>query len=308
MDAEVGTAPLSVDRRATLEQLRAFAAVVDGGGFLAASATLGRTQSAVTQSLKKLEDVLGCRLIDRRQGHVLGPTPAGLRLLPQAREILARVTLAVETLRRPSLAGRVRVGVPDDMRAGDIQAALAGTLAANADLSVAVRSGLSGDIAALYARDALDVALFRKPTEAPVVGTGRLRTLRRERLTWVGAQAGDFHGSGPLPLVLYAEGCAYRSVVLTILAAQGRAAEIVYSTYTLENLQGAVRAGLGIAVVPAGTLFDGAVALGPRQGLPSLPDIDLVLAVRDAEGPHRALAADLVTACGLRGPGSAGPA
>ncbi|MDX5630372.1 MULTISPECIES: LysR family transcriptional regulator [unclassified Brenneria] len=69
------------DRRVTLEHLRAFVSIAEDGGFQRASEKLYRTQSAVTQSLRKLEEILGCRLLERRQGHIVGLTADGQRLL-----------------------------------------------------------------------------------------------------------------------------------------------------------------------------------------------------------------------------------
>lgn len=284
------------DRRTTLEQLRVFLAIVEGDGFSAAGTALGRTQSALTQSLKKLEETVGCRLLDRRQGRVVGLTPAGERLLPQAREILARVDVAVETLRRPALTGRVRIGVPDDVRVADIQAALAGVLAMNADLAVEIRSANSGEIADHYARGALDVALFRRPVGLEIRGPGRIEVLDRMALVWIAAETAQCSSDGPLPLVLYSDGCLYRQAALSLLAAHGRVWRVVYTTNATENLKGAVRAGLGVTVLPSDAVFDGATVLGTRRGFPRLPSVALVLGQRDGDGPHRALAADLATA------------
>jgi molybdenum-dependent DNA-binding transcriptional regulator ModE len=70
------SAQLTDDRRITLEQLRTLASILEVGGFQGASYQMHRTQSAVTQSLKKLEEILGCRLLERKQRHVAGLTPS----------------------------------------------------------------------------------------------------------------------------------------------------------------------------------------------------------------------------------------
>ncbi len=294
-----GSARAGMDRRTTLEQLRSFTAVVDGGGFSMASAALGRTQSAVTQSLKKLEDAVGCRLLDRRQGHVTGLTPAGRRLLPQAREILARVSVAVETVRHQEIAGRVRLGVPDDVRVDAIQSALAGCLAMNPALDVEVQSAFSGEIAERYREGTLDVALFRQPAGSRPDPDAGIRLLRTEKLVWVAAAPLRFDRVGPLPLALYAEGCFYRVAVLGLLAAYGRTARLVYTTHSTDNLERAVLAGLGITATAADAVFDGAVVLGPEQGFPALPDAALMLAVRPGEEACRLLSKALIAACDL---------
>lgn len=108
------------DRRITLEQLRAFVAVAEELDFQRASHHLGRSQSALTQSLQKLEDILECRLIARRRGQVEDVTENGKRLLPLAEEILSRLSAAVDSFRQPALQGRIRLGVPDDFPLGNI--------------------------------------------------------------------------------------------------------------------------------------------------------------------------------------------
>src|SRR5260370_33378211 len=100
------------DRRITLEQLRVLVSVIEAGGFQSASRQIHRTQSAVTQSLKKLEEILGCRLLERPQGHVLGLTPEGERFLPAPREILPRVSDALRAVQIPDRKGKIPVGEP----------------------------------------------------------------------------------------------------------------------------------------------------------------------------------------------------
>lgn len=83
------------DRRVTLEQLRAFVLLSQGKGFSGTGLNLCRTQSAITQSLRKFEEILGCKLIARRKGHISGLTNDGKRFLPAAYEILHRVSEAI---------------------------------------------------------------------------------------------------------------------------------------------------------------------------------------------------------------------
>lgn len=86
------------DRRITLEHLRIFVAVAEAGGFQDAGLHVHRTQSAVTQSIKRLEEYMRCRLLERGQGQHTSLTGEGVRFLPEAKEILARVDHAVRAL------------------------------------------------------------------------------------------------------------------------------------------------------------------------------------------------------------------
>ena len=68
-----------------LEALRALVSIVEQGGFSAAAERLGRTQSAISLQIKRLEQTLGQVLLHRVQGRVTGPTAEGEALLGYAR-------------------------------------------------------------------------------------------------------------------------------------------------------------------------------------------------------------------------------
>ena len=92
--------------------LRTFLAVAEAGNVTHAAAALGRTQSAVSVQLRKLEAALAVRLFDRR-ARGMGLTEAGETLLPAARRALAEVERIAGLFAQP-LSGRIRVGIPDD--------------------------------------------------------------------------------------------------------------------------------------------------------------------------------------------------
>lgn len=266
------------DRRVTLEQLRAFAVIAEGGGFHAASPVLGRTQSAITQSLRKLEQTLGCRLIVRRQGRVAGLTAEGTRLLPLAHDILARVDQAVRSLRAPMLAGELRLGVPDDFDIGDIHGALSRSRSSHPDLRLQVTSALSARIEAMLQASDLDIAIFK--TMAPPPGA---RVLRSEPLCWFGASAAMVADDQPLSLAVFPEGCAYRESALAALRTAGRSATLAFVSASYDSIRRAVSAGLGIAPLPRKAAGPDHVVLGARQGLPALGKVQLVLCQREGE-------------------------
>src|SRR4029077_15088217 len=99
-----------------LELLRSFVSVVDAGGFTRAGERVHRTQSTVSQQIKRLEDDIGQPLLNR-SGKDLTPTEAGQRLLSYARRLLALAEDARDVLTRPGNEGAVRLGVPEDFAA-----------------------------------------------------------------------------------------------------------------------------------------------------------------------------------------------
>src|SRR5271163_1175467 len=98
-------------RRLNLDQLEAFAAVVELGSFSAAAARLNLTQPAVSFQIRQLEQRLGLRLVER-VGRRVQPTAAGLDLLPHIRRIDEAVAGAVAAMahRASGVTGRVRLG------------------------------------------------------------------------------------------------------------------------------------------------------------------------------------------------------
>jgi DNA-binding transcriptional LysR family regulator len=74
-----------------LELLRSFVSVVDSGGFTRAGERVHRTQSTVSQQIKRLEDDVGQPLLNRN-GKDVTPTEAGERLLSYARRLLSPAT------------------------------------------------------------------------------------------------------------------------------------------------------------------------------------------------------------------------
>src|SRR6266700_3378196 len=99
-----------------LELLRSFVSVVEAGGFTRAGERVHRTQSTVSQQIKRLEDDIGQPLLNRN-GKDVTPTEAGERLLSYARRLLSLAEEARDVLARPGHEGAIRLGVPEDFAA-----------------------------------------------------------------------------------------------------------------------------------------------------------------------------------------------
>src|SRR6476646_4595794 len=94
--------------------LRVFVLIAEGHTFTQAAARVGRTQSAVSMQVKRLEEILGQPVLSRGKGGSVELTPHGHYLLSRARQILALNDEVLTTFRAPQIAGRVRLGSPDD--------------------------------------------------------------------------------------------------------------------------------------------------------------------------------------------------
>src|SRR5215813_8704407 len=98
------------------ELLRSFVSVIDAGGFTRAGERVHRTQSTVSQQIRRLEDNFGRPLL-LRKGKGVAPTEEGERLLSYARRILALAEEARDVVARPADEGIVRLGIPEDFAA-----------------------------------------------------------------------------------------------------------------------------------------------------------------------------------------------
>src|SRR5260370_41259866 len=99
-----------------LDLLRSFVSVVDSGGFTRAGERVHRTQSTVSQQIKRLEEDVGQPLLIRN-GKEGTPTEAGERLLSYARRLLSLAEEARDVVTRPGHEGAGRLGIPEGFAA-----------------------------------------------------------------------------------------------------------------------------------------------------------------------------------------------
>jgi len=267
------------DRSLTLEQLRSFVAIVQGGGFQQAGALVSRSQSAVTQSLKRLEECVGCTLLVRRQGHLVGPTPEGRRFLRYAMDVLERVAQAVAVLKQPELKGQVRLGVPDDFMIEHLHAVISSCLVTNPSLRIDVTSAVSSQLQSLFKQQALDIVIC-KTLEPPSVLPDAYEVLRSEPLHWVADKRLTFDSVFRMPLIVFPVGCTYREAAVAALEQHGKGWYIAYTSASYENVRLAVSAGLGIGILSHSALGAQHVVLDDAHGFPALPMVQLTMAVR----------------------------
>lgn len=288
------TLPGSEDRGLTLEQLRSFIAVVECGGFQQAGVLVNRSQSAVTQSIKRLEESLGCSLLVRKQGHLLGTTPEGQRFFRHALGVLEQVEQAVGALKHPALKGRVRLGVPDDFVIEHLHTVISRCLAIHPSLRIDVVSTVSSQLQSLFQHRKLDIVIYKmlapQPGQSPTS-----EVLRSEPLYWVGNKAVSLDDLSHIPLVVFPEGCAYRQAALAALEGHGKPWHIAYTSASYENIRRAVSAGLGIGILSRSAVGTQLAVLDESQGFPTLPMVHLAMAVSNEQGLYRQVANYLVS-------------
>ena len=262
--------------------LRGFLAVAEAGNVTHAAAALGRTQSAVSVQLRKLEDALSVRLFDR-QARGMRLTEEGEALLPAARRALGEIERIAGLFAQP-LSGRIRVGIPDDYGVQVLERALAGFAARHPSVEVFVRCGFSVGFPEAIRRNELDLAVFTARLESDAG-----EPILSEPTVW--AAGGDFASApqGPVRLALFDRSCWWRDAALSALERAGRPYEIAYSSESVAGVKAAVLAGLAVGVLAASTLDRGMRVLGANDGFPPLPSSALVFLQGDG-APSEALA------------------
>ncbi|MDB5381642.1 MAG: DNA-binding transcriptional regulator, LysR family [Rhodospirillales bacterium] len=253
--------------------LRAFVLIAEGGSVTRAAARVGRTQSAVSMQIKRLEEFLGKPLL-MRNGRGLSPTPHGAWLLDRARQVLALNDQIVAGFWEPALVGHVRLGVPDDYALRWLPGILADFAETHPAVEVEVVCFNSDALADRMELGLLDLALLSEGHSAPG-WTGQ--EIWRGPLRWVGSARHAAHRRDPLPLVLARDGCTWREAALNALAGIGRASRVTYNSATQSGCFALALAGLGVTVSTTAPLPEGLAWLGTGDGLPELGTMGIEL-------------------------------
>ncbi|WP_233858821.1 LysR substrate-binding domain-containing protein [Paraburkholderia sp. HD33-4] len=260
-----------MNRNLDLDLVRTFVAVADCGSMTVAANLLHMTQGAVSQQVKRLEDVLDCLLFVRKTRR-LELSRQGEQFLVKARTLLRLNDEIWADMTGQPLRGALRVGVPYDLvtRLAPAMKAFANAhprveislvCAASPELSEAVNSGR------------LDVSLVES-----VASEAEGEVVCIEPLVWVAGRGSDAWRKRPLPLSMVDERCAFRPVVLGALADEGIAWRTVFESGNIEATAATVRAGLAITAWLVSTVPGDLETLIPRvTGLPALPAFAICL-------------------------------
>jgi DNA-binding transcriptional LysR family regulator len=246
--------------------LRTLIAVVEQGGFIKAAEYLHKTQSTVSQQMKRLEQEVGVQVF-KTMGRKRRLTNEGEMLVGYARRLLALQDDAIASLQESGVGGEVRVGVSQGVAETMLPELLAGFARENPAVRLFVETGYSPDLNAAYERGEYDLVVTLSLDEA--AGKGEL--LGVEPLAWIGADSWEWSGSRKLPLATYTEYCQFRQACITALDQSKTPWRIVYTTSSYQGLMAAVKSGLAITVRPQSAVLEGTELVGSRLGLPSLP-------------------------------------
>ena len=227
-----------------LELLRSFVSVVAVSLKTRAGERVHRTQSTVSQQIKRLEEDVGQPLLIR-SGKDVTPTEAGERLLTYARRLLSLAEEARDVLSRPGSEGAIRIGITEDFAAYRLTRLLATFARSHPKLRLDVRSGQSLFLHRDLERGDLDLALIKRA----VSEKGGI-AVWPERVHWVTSKSHPRDtATGSVPLIGFGSGCLYRAHAIHALERAGRNWHMAYTSSSLAGIQAAVAAGLGLSIL-----------------------------------------------------------
>jgi DNA-binding transcriptional LysR family regulator len=273
-----------------LELLRSFVSVVDSGGFTRAGERVHRTQSTVSQQIKRLE-LETDRPLFRRTTRSVALTDDGEMLLGDARRLLQFEEAARHRLAAPQVSGTVRLGVVEEVASGSLPSALSRFAKLHPGVKLEVQIGVSAELIEQLNAGRLDTVFAKRP-----LGTSKGRLVWREPLVWAAAETFDLIPGAALPLALYRERSISREAALAALNDSELTWEIIYTSPSLTGVRAAALAGLAITPLPASALIAGLRILGVEEGLPPLPDLEFAIYEKArVDKAAAALAAALLT-------------
>jgi DNA-binding transcriptional LysR family regulator len=250
-----------------LELLRTFVAVADSGSFSNAAPLVGRSQSAVSMQMQRLEHSLDRPLLIRKP-QAARPNAAGEALLPYARRLLRLSAEAQAAVTQSAETGTVRLGAPEDYAAYFLPPVLARFAAEHPLVSIELVCEPSRSLSTAINSGRIDLALVT------CLASGELDMLRREPIVWAAAADKAAWTIEPLPVALFEAGCGpAHAHVVEALKTSGRPYRVAYSSASLAGLVGVVEAGLAVTAVarcsvpPSLRIFGKAEGLPPVQGL-----------------------------------------
>ncbi|RWD88817.1 MAG: LysR family transcriptional regulator [Mesorhizobium sp.] len=250
--------------------IRTFVTTSDKASMTAAANALNLTQGAVSQQIKRLEEVLGQSLFERdRRG--LRLTRSGERLLDRAKRLLQLNDEIIAEMGGKAVAGRVRIGVPYDLVSTLLQPVLKTYAEAYPQVEISLVCASSPELAAALAAGTIDLAVIEERA-GPTAG----ECLAVDRLVWVGARGGSARLKRPLPVSMVADTCAFRPAVLAALGTHGLDWRTVFENGNIDATTATVRSDLAVTTWLASTVPADLDILSDPD-LPALPNFSVNL-------------------------------
>lgn len=278
-----------------VDAVQAFVTIADLQSFTRAAETLGTTQGAISVKLKRLEDRLGQRLIER--------TPRSVRLSAQGAVFLigAREFLAAHDRALAGLSGARRrfcLGIAAHVAGPEVPTLLARLNAHDPGLTIEVRMDNSHALQDAFDRGELDATIIRREDDrrdGEVLGA--------EHFGWFAAPQFEHRAGEPLRLAALSPACGVRDIARHALDAASITWTEVFLGGTSSMVTAAVSAGLAISAFSCRLAPPGTIEVSQRFGLPPLPPSEIVMFSTLTDAKSREALRTLATAFREHRPG-----
>ena len=257
-----------------IDLLRSFAVIAEVRTLSRAANRIGRTQSALSQQMKRLEEIVDQPLFQRTGRGVVLTNP-GERLLIHAQRILRLHDEAMADLCGKGLSGNIRFGCPDDYAAVFLPPLLRQFSSQHPHALVEVVCGPTPRLLEHLDKRAVDLAMISLPEDSADSPDGEI--IRREQLVWIGYPGLDAAHFDPLPLALSDPDTLDHIAACEALQRAGRAYRIAYASSSLSGLTALVRSGQAFAVMTQTAVPPDLCILSADPGLPPLPAVGISL-------------------------------
>ncbi len=254
--------------------LKSFIAIAEMGSFSQAANVVGRTQSAVSLQIKKLEDSLNCVLFDR-SNRQMALTEQGEIFLGYARRMIELQWEAYTRLNEPDIKGEINLGTPEDFATHYLPNILATFAKHHPHVQLNVRCDLTLNLVSSFRKGEYDIILVKRDPERVKGGI----KVWREPLIWVAASY--YQLKTPVSLILSPQPCIYRARALAALDRARKPWTITYTSPSLAGTVAAAKAGLGVTVLPSNMVPEGLSAVRGPIKLPHLADSEVALIKKD---------------------------
>lgn len=277
-------------RNIPTDLLRAFVTVVDFKGFSAAADLLGRSQPAVSLQIKRLQDLVGQKLLER-PGLPIVLTEQGQVLYRYAKQILALNDQVLAEFQTNAVIGRIHFGIPSEFATTVLPKIVGRFVRAYPNITLEVTSALSKNLLSEKRRQQFDLilALHDDPSSA---GDD---LVIEEELVWVGNGSESWDDVQRIPLIVAPEGCVYRARAIERLQAAGMPWQVVYTNPDLAGIAAAIDEGLGITPLATSTVPSQLSPLKADDTLPAMGRVGVSLTRPKNKNPEAVqLLADFV--------------
>lgn len=224
--------------------IQCFIAAAETKSFTKAAERVGRTQSAVSQQIAKLENILGKILFKRAKNLEL--TNDGEVFLSYARRIFTLHRETIEHFKEPELKGEVRFGIPDDFASVFLYDILSDFISIHPNISLHIECDLTLNLYDKFNKNDLDLVLLKMALPKNHKNGVKFSS---EKLCWVGSSKINLDYDN-LSLVLSPQPCVYRKSAIEALEKKNLKWQVAFSSHSYSGIIAAVKAGLGITILP----------------------------------------------------------